>query len=242
MIGLGTLVNIAAILLGSTLGVFAGAKFPERTRNLVTDVLGFVVALAAADALRALWNKAYVSEVPRGWALLTVLSALLLGAIIGTVLRIEARLEVVGHRLKSKFNASGHGKFVEGFVSASLLFVIGPLAILGGISDGMGNGHDQLILKSTLDFFASIAFASSLGWGVAASAIPVGIYQFIWTGLGFALGNVLTTYQVLAMTAVGGVLLLGIAFRLLEIKMVHVGDLVPALFFAPVIALIAHQF
>jgi uncharacterized membrane protein YqgA involved in biofilm formation len=93
-----------------------------------------------------------------------------------------------------------------------------------------------------LDFFASIAFASTLGWGVAASVLPVGVYQFIWTGLGFALGNVLSDYQVQAMTAVGGVLLLGISFRLLEIKMIHVGDLVPALFFAPVVALIAHQF
>jgi uncharacterized membrane protein YqgA involved in biofilm formation len=242
MIGLGTVVNIFAILLGSTIGVFAGAKFPERTRNLVTDVLGFVVALAAADALRSLWNEAFKSQVPRGWTLLTVLAALLLGAISGSVLKVEAKLEILGERLKRRFNRSGRGKFVEGFVSSSLLFVIGPLAILGGISDGMGNGHDQLILKSTLDFFASIAFASTLGWGVAASALPVGVYQFIWTGLGFALGNVLSDYQVQAMTAVGGVLLLGISFRLLEIKMIHVGDLVPALFFAPVVALIAHQF
>lgn len=241
MIGLGTVVNVIAILLGSTIGVFAGAKFPERTRNLVTDVLGFVVAIAAADALRSVWNRTFTAEVPQGWGLLTVLAALLLGAITGSALKIEAKLEVLGHHLKQRFNRSGRGKFVEGFVSSSLLFVIGPLAILGGISDGMGNGHEQLILKSTLDFFASIAFASSLGWGVAASALPVGIYQIIWTGLGFALGNVLADYQVQAMTAVGGVLLLGISFRLLEVKMIHVGDLVPALFFAPLVALLAHH-
>jgi uncharacterized membrane protein YqgA involved in biofilm formation len=114
------------------------------------------------------------------------------------------------------------------------LFVIGPLAILGSISDGMGTGIDQLTLKAILDFFAAIAFAASLGWGVAVSAIPVGIYQGIWTLIGLLLGSVLAQYQIDAMTIVGGLMLLSIGLRLLRIKEVAVGNLLPALAVAPI--------
>ncbi|CAB4729471.1 unannotated protein [freshwater metagenome] len=116
------------------------------------------------------------------------------------------------------------------------------MAILGSISDGMGAGIDQLVLKSILDGVTSIAFAATLGWGVAVSALPVGIYQLTWTGIGFALGAILPDYQILAMTATGGILLLGIAFRMLKIKQVPVGNLLPALFLAPIIAGLLHTF
>jgi hypothetical protein len=106
----------------------------------------------------------------------------------------------------------------------------------------MGNGIDQLVLKSILDGVTSIAFAASLGWGVAVSALPVGIYQFAWTGVGLFLGAVLPEYQVLAMTATGGILLLGISLRLLKIKQVPVGNLLPALFIAPLVAGLLHIF
>ncbi|NDD07419.1 MAG: DUF554 family protein, partial [Actinobacteria bacterium] len=103
-------------------------------------------------------------------------------------------------------------------------------------------GIEQLTLKSILDFFASIAFSAALGWGVALSALPVGIYQFAWTGVGFGLGAILAGYQVSAMTATGGVLLLGIAFKLLKIKEIAIGNLLPALALAPVFALLASNF
>ncbi|MFM8384191.1 MAG: DUF554 family protein, partial [Actinomycetota bacterium] len=152
-------------------------------------------------------------------------------------------LNNVGVTLKKRFaaseNSASNENFVAGFVTASLIFVIGPLAILGSISDGMSTGIDQLLLKSILDFFASIAFAASLGWSVAFSAIPVGIYQGLWTVVGFGLGNILNDYQVQAMTATGGVLLLGIALKLLKIKEIAIGDLLPALAFAPLLALVA---
>ncbi len=130
---------------------------------------------------------------------------------------------------------------MEGFVSASLVFAIGPLAILGSISDGMGEGIDQLMLKSTLDGFTSIAFAASLGWGVALSSLPVGIYQMFWTGVGITLGAVLSAYQIAAMTAVGGVLLIGISLRLLKIKEIAIANLLPAIALAPVIAFLLSQ-
>jgi len=241
-VGLGTVINVAAILIGSGLGIFAGAKFKEETRDLVTTVLGFVTLLAAADAIRQLWNKNLTEQLPKGWAVLTILASLLIGSLLGNALGIERRLEIVGIKLKSKFDPNGSSPFVDGFVSASLLFVIGPMAILGSISDGMGTGIDQLILKSILDGVTSIAFAASLGWGVAVSALPVGIYQLAWTVIGFVLGAVLPEYQILAMTATGGILLLGIAFRMLKLKMIPVGNLLPALFLAPIIAGVLHQF
>jgi uncharacterized membrane protein YqgA involved in biofilm formation len=104
----------------------------------------------------------------------------------------------------------------------------------------MGTGIDQLILKSTLDFFAAMAFATSLGWGVAVSALPVGIYQGVWTLIGFGLGEVLSGYQIDAMTIVGGIMLICIALKLLNIKSVAVGNLLPALAIAPLFAMFAH--
>ncbi len=234
--GLGTVINIVAIIIGSLIGILAGKKFKENTRDLLTDVLGFITIISAASSIAYLWQSDFVDAVPTGWTLLTVLASLILGSLLGALLKIEKRLEDLGSFLKSRLTSQEGSPFVEGFVAASLIFAIGPLAILGSISDGMGSGIDQLLLKSTLDFFTSIAFAASLGWGVAASAIPVGIYQFIWTGGGFFLGSILSGYQIAAMTATGGVLLLGIALRLLKLKNISVGNMLPALFFAPIVA------
>ena len=240
--GAGTVLNILTIVIGGALGVFIGAKISEKLRNLVTDVLGCVTIISAADALSAYWDVELQESMPKGWVILVVIFSLLVGALIGSALAIEDRLEFLGNKLKSRFSKNGSSNFVEGFVSASLIFAIGPLAILGSISDGMGTGIDQLVLKSTLDGFAALAFAASLGWGVALSALPVGIYQFAWTAVGLFLGAILTSYQVAAMTAVGGILLIGISLRLLRIKQLAVGNLLPALALAPLFALAAHQF
>ena len=240
--GAGTVLNILTIVIGGALGVFIGAKISEKLRNLVTDVLGCVTIISAADALSAYWDVELQESMPKGWVILVVIFSLLVGALIGSALAIEDRLELVGNKLKSRFSKNGSSNFVEGFVTASLIFAIGPLAILGSISDGMGTGIDQLVLKSTLDGFAALAFAASLGWGVALSALPVGIYQFAWTAVGLFLGAILTNYQVAAMTAVGGILLIGISLRLLRIKQIAVGNLLPALALAPLFALAAHQF
>ncbi len=240
--GAGTVLNILTIIIGGALGVFIGAKISERLRNLVTDVLGCVTIISAADALSAYWDVELHESMPKGWVILVVIFSLLIGALIGSALAIEDRLESIGNKLKSRFSKNSSSNFVEGFVSASLIFAIGPLAILGSISDGMGTGIDQLVLKSTLDGFAALAFAASLGWGVALSALPVGIYQFAWTAVGLFLGAILADYQVAAMTAVGGILLTGISLRLLRIKQIAVGNLLPALVMAPLLALAAHQF
>jgi len=238
-VGIGTVINVIAIISGAALGVLLGNKMSEKTRSLAMDVLGAITLIAAAGAIKALWDQDLIQFLPDGAPLLVVLASLLLGGLLGSLLKIEERLEVMGTGLKKRFDKDGKSPFVEGFVSASLLFVIGPLAILGSISDGMSTGIEQLTLKSILDFFTSIAFAAALGWGVALSALPVGIYQFGWTGVGFGLGAILEPYQVSAMTATGGVLLLGIALKLLNIKQIAIGNLLPALALAPLFALLA---
>ena len=238
-VGIGTVINVIAIIAGAAIGILAGNRIPERTRTLMTDVLGAITLIGAASAIMSLWDAKLVDSVPQGFPLLIVLGSLLIGGLIGSFLRIESRLEAWGERLKKRFDRNGNSPFVEGFVTASLIFVIGPLAILGSISDGMSQGIDQLSLKSTLDFFAAIAFAAAMGWGVALSALPVGIYQGVWTVVGFGLGSILSDYQISAMTATGGILLLGISFKLLNIKQLAIGDLLPALAFAPLLALAA---
>jgi len=240
--GIGTTLNIITIIIGGSLGVFIGAKISQKLRDLILDALGCVTIISAADALLDFWDPNFQNSMPRGWALLVVVFSLIFGAVLGSFWRIEERLELFGNRLKVRFSKGDNHNFVEGFVTSSLIFVIGPLAILGSISDGMGTGIDQLVLKSTLDGFAALAFAASLGWGVVLSSIPVGVYQFAWTAIGLLLGAILADYQVLAMTSVGGILLIGISLKLLRIKTIEIGNLLPALALAPLLALLAHQF
>ncbi len=241
-IGLGTIINVGTIVLGSSIGILGGARFPEKLRISITDVLGCITLINAADNLRSVWSPSFSAAVPRGWTILGTLAALILGGVFGYILHIEGRLENFGERIKVRFASEEKGSFLEGFMAASLLFAIGPLAILGSISDGMHTGIQQLVLKSTLDGFAAMAFASSFGWGVAFSALPVAFYQFTWTAIGFFIGNILSQYQIQSLTAVGGVLLFGIGLRLLNLKFIAIGDLLPALIFAPLVSLAAHQF
>ena len=239
--GIGTLINIVAIIGGASIGILVGNRMAIKTRILLTDVLGLTTLLGASIALAPMWAKSFTSAFPSGWPLLVILGSLIIGGIIGSLFKLEEKLDSLGESLRLRFKASSQGSFIEGFVTASLLFAIGPLAILGSISDGMSTGIDQLLLKSTLDFFASIAFASALGWGVAASAIPVGIYQGIWTAIGLFLGQILDTYQIDAMSIVGGTMLIAIGLRLLNIKNISVGNLLPALAIAPILSIAVHN-
>ena len=240
--GMGTIINLGAIIIGSAIGVGAGNRLKSQSQRSITDVLGLITALGAVGALSPLWSDDFTAALPQGAPLLTILLTMLIGGLIGTALNLESRLDVFGVYLRRKFKAAEESPFLEGFVTASLLFLIGPLAILGSISDGAGLGIDQLLLKSSLDFFASMAFASTLGWGVAASVIPLGIYQGSWTVVGWFAGNVLEQYQIDAMTICGGLMLIGIALRLLDIKKIAVANLLPALFLAPLVATAVHYF
>ncbi|WP_248582080.1 DUF554 domain-containing protein [Nocardioides sp. InS609-2] len=235
--GIGTLTNVATVLLGAGLGVLLGHRLPERTRDVVTDALGLVTLLIAGTSAWAVLDPVLADAVGSSAPMLIVLGSLLIGGIAGSLLRLESRVESLGGWLQRRL-AGGAGtaerhRFVEGFVVSSLIFCTGPLTILGSLSDGLGNGADQLFLKATLDGFAAIAFAASFGWGVAASALTVLVIQGGLTIVGVALGDVLSDAQLAALTATGGLLLVGVALRLLRIREIPVADLLPALVVAP---------
>lgn len=233
---IGTFANVATIVVGTIMGVAVGAKIPMKTRTLITDALGLVTFISGASACAALWNRSYVDEVGGGKPILITLGALLVGGIIGSLLKIEERLDSVGERLKNRFARDDDSQFVTGFVTASLIFVIGPMAILGSISDGLGTGNELLILKSIMDGFAAIAFAAALGWGVGVSALSVLIYQGAWSAVGAIMGSAMQEYQIDAITGVGGLLLIGIGLKLLNLKTIAIGDMLPALLVAPLLA------
>ena len=245
--GAGTALNVVTVLVGSGLGVLLGHRLPQRPRDVVTDGLGLAVLLDAATSAAAVIQPELSDAVGSSAPVLIVLGAVLIGGIAGSLLRIEERFEGLGDAIRRRLPArtaetgetsetgEARHRFVEGFVTASLVFCVGPLTILGSLDDGLGLGIDKLALKSALDGFAAVAFAASLGWGVAASALVVAVVQGSLTLLGFALGGLLPEPHLLALTATGGLLLVGVALRLMQIRPVPVGDLLPALVVAPLL-------
>jgi uncharacterized membrane protein YqgA involved in biofilm formation len=247
MLGLGTLLNVAAVVLGGTIGTLLGDRLPARVRDVVTDGLGLVTLVVGGLNAAAVLDPALAEDVTRGVPLLVVLSSVVIGGVVGAALRLEARLEGLGATLQRRL-AGGQGtpekrrRFIEGYVTASLVFCVGPLTVLGSLQDGIGDGIELLALKSVLDGFAALAFAASLGWGVVASALTVLVFQGTLTALGAVMGEVMTDGQVAALTATGGVLLLGVGLRLLRIKPLPVGDLLPALLVAPLLTALLATF
>lgn len=270
-IGFGTAVNVATVVIGSAIGMALGHRLPERTRDTVTDALGLVTLLIGALTALDVTSTALSDRVGSSAPILIVLGALLIGGIVGSLVNLEKRLEGLGAwlrrllvrrpRLESPVSTttdstttagtidpetgaahlSARERFIEGFVSASLLFCIGPLTILGSLSDGLGNGADQLILKAMLDGFAAIAFAASLGIGVMASALVVGMVQGSLTLIGFFLGDFLPEPHLMALTATGGLMLVAVGLRLLNIRQIPVGNMLPALVVAPLLVQLVAQ-
>lgn len=233
---LGTIINVFAILFGAGLGVALGHRLPEKISRTLTDALGLVVLVIGGLNLMALSDSSFVAAVTSAGTLLVVLASLVIGSVIGSILGIERRLSHFGTWLQLRVSRSGDKeKFIEGFVNASLLFTIGPMAVLGALQDGLGQGFDVLALKSTLDGLTSVAFAAALGWGVAFAAIPVGLWQGLLTILAASAGTLMSDSLVASITATGGVLLLGTGLRVLQIRMVSVADMLPALVLAPLI-------
>ncbi|MBC7877986.1 MAG: DUF554 domain-containing protein [Anaerolineales bacterium] len=224
----GTLINVATILIGGTIGLIFGARIPERFKMTVIAGMGLFVSAMGLQMFFKSENQ------------LIVLGALIIGALIGEWLKIEDRLQTFGQALEQRFSKDaemGSGsKFVRGFMVSSLLFCIGPMAILGSIQDGLTGDYNLLAVKSTLDGFASIAFASTLGIGVLFSSIVALIYQGGISLLAGQLSAIVTEPMMNEMTATGGVILLGLAIsNMLEIKKIRVGNFLPALIAAPLI-------
>lgn len=235
-IGAGTAINVVTVVVGSLIGIAVGHRLPVRTRDLVTQILGLISLVIGGLSIAQGMSAAFAAEVGSGARLLVVLGALLIGGLAGSALRLEERLDGAADWLRGRFaRESDQATFIEAAVTATLIFCVGPLSIIGSISDGLGNGAEQLIVKAVMDGFASIAFAASLGIGVMASVIPMVAYQGGLTLLGLWLGDFLPPAQIDALTATGGVILLGLGFRLAGIKHVPIGDMLPALLVAPLL-------
>ena len=231
---IGTLLNIATVIVGGTIGLLFGARIPDKLKETVIAGMGL---FTGAMGLQMFLD----TENP-----LIVLGALLIGTLLGEWWRIEDGLHRIGEFLERRFSREeddGSNKFVRGFLTASLLFCVGPMAILGSIQDGLTGDYNLLAVKSVLDGFASIAFASTLGIGVMFSTIIILIYQGGVSLLAGQLDAIVTPSMMNELTATGGVILLGLAIsNLLEIKKIRVANMLPALAIAPLIVWILGLF
>jgi len=232
----GTIINIIAILVGGGLGLLFGARVPERARQTVIAGLGLFTAALGLKMFMETENA------------IIVLGSVLLGGLLGEWWRIEDGLRGFGGFLEKRFSRKKQGesnvessRFIRGFLTSSLVFLIGPMSILGAVQDGLSGDYQLLAVKSVLDGFAALAFASTLGVGVLFSIIPTLAYQGTISLLAAQVESVMTTAMITEMTATGGLLLIGIAVSgLLEIKPIRVGNFLPALFIAPaIVALIS---
>ena len=241
----GTLINVVTVIIGSTLGLIFGAKLPERVRQTVIAGLGLFTGAIGVQMFLNTQNP------------IIVLGALLVGGVLGEWWKIEIKLTNLGDYLERKFTKRGtnefngtppqtepepdsasleNSRFIRGFLTASLVFCVGPMTILGSIQDGLTGDYNLLAIKSVLDGFASLAFASSLGVGVLFSTLVVFTFQGGISLLAAQAQAVITTPMMDEMTAVGGLLLMGLSISsLLEIKPIRVGNFLPALFVAPLI-------
>ncbi|TAK13268.1 MAG: DUF554 domain-containing protein [Anaerolineae bacterium] len=228
----GTILNIVTVLVGGALGLLFGARLPERVRSTVVAGLGLFTAAIGFQMFTESGNP------------IVVLGGLLLGGVLGEWLQIELALQNFGGWLERRFaGGTGEGgtsnRFIRGFLTASLLFCVGPMTILGSIQDGLTGDYSLLAIKSVLDGFAALAFASSLGAGVLFSVIVILVYQGGLSLLAAQAQALISVPMMAEMTAVGGVLLIGLAVSsLLEIKPIRVGNFLPALVIAPLIVAI----
>jgi len=224
---IGTILNIVTVLIGGGLGVVLGQRLPERMRETVLHGLGLVTLVVGIHLTLETRN------------ILIVLGSVLIGAILGEWWRIDVGLERLSEMLRARVarraSAQSMAHFTEGFVTASLVFCVGPMTILGSIQDGLTGDYSLLAIKSVLDGFAALAFASSLGIGVLFSALTILVYQGALTLAAGLAQNLFTDAMVAEMTAAGGVMILAIGLLLLDVRRIRVANLLPALLIAPLI-------
>ncbi|MFZ5753603.1 MAG: DUF554 domain-containing protein [Bacillota bacterium] len=211
----GTIVNAAAIIAGAIVGLFLRTGIQERYKDIIMQGLGLSVLLIGMKMAFKTNNE------------LLVILSLVIGAIIGEWLDIDRFLEALGQRLQAMIG-SREGEFVRGFVSASLIYCVGAMAIMGPIESGLTGQHKVLYVKSALDGISAIIFSSTMGLGVAFSALPVFVYQGSITLLAGAVKALLTEAIIAELTATGGILIVAIGLNVLGIKQIKVANLLPA--------------
>lgn len=215
---LGTIVNFMAIVLGGLVGGFFSKAFPDKLKDTVIQGIGLTVMIIGLQMAIKTNN------------ILIVIASLVLGGVLGESIDIEARLNQFGKLLEKKLSSKGQGQFTKAFVTASLVYCVGAMAIVGALEDGLNGNHSILFAKAALDGITAIIFSSSMGLGVIFSAFPVLLYQgsiALFAGL---LQGILSEPVVLEMSAVGGLLIFGIGINMLGIKEIKVGNLLPGIF------------
>ncbi len=222
----GTILNVATVLAGGALGTVLGQRLPDKMRQTVLHGLGLVTLVVG---LRMALDTANI---------LIVMGSVLLGGILGEWWRIEERLQAVGDALQQRMGIGTADTLAQGFVTASLIFCVGPMTILGSIRDGLVGDYSLLAIKSLLDGFAALALASSLGVGVMLSALTVLVYQGLLTALASVAQVAMSQAMITEMTATGGVIIMGIGLVLLDIKRIRVANLLPGIFIAPLMVAI----
>lgn len=214
---LGTIVNVVAIISGALIGIVIRNGIKDDYKTTIMDGLALsVIVIGIMGGIKA-------------QNIVLVIGSIVIGSIIGEALSIEDKLNSLGDNMEKSF-AKGDSNFSKGFVTASLVYCIGAMAIVGSLESGLMNNHDTLFAKSVLDGISAIIFASTLGIGVAFSAIPVLVYQGTITLLASSLQSVLTTQVITEMSAVGGILILAIGINMLGIKKIRIGNMLPAIF------------
>lgn len=224
--GLGTALNVVTVLAGAGLGLSLGRFLPESLQDTIRTALGLFVAVYGIT----------MAQSAKKELVLIVLVSLLLGALTGELLRLDEGVQALGRWAERRTSRGGEpGRVSLAFVTSSLLFCVGPLTILGTFKDGTAGDITLLAIKSTLDGFASVVFAATLGWGVLLSAVTVLVVQGTLTMLAFLLHAGLSMAQTDALTAVGGMAVIAIALGLLQLKTIRVANLLPGLVIAPAI-------
>jgi len=220
--GIGTAINVVAVLVGGGIGTLVGARLSEGMRETAMNAIGLVTVLVGVQSFLRFDN------------VLVPLVSVIVGLVIGELLGVDATLKRFGDYLERRFS-KGESPVSRAFVTTSLLFCVGPLTILGSLQDGISGDYKLLALKSALDFVAALSFASVLGWGVLLSAGSILVVQGSLTLAGALFGAFMDEPMILAMTSTGGVLLLGLGLGLLGLKEVRVANMLPALALAPLL-------
>ncbi|HYI45618.1 MAG TPA: DUF554 domain-containing protein [Actinomycetota bacterium] len=235
MYGLGTVINVATVAIGTLAGVFIGDRLSDQTRRTIMQGLGLVVLAVAVSGMAPLFDP---DDGLRRFIIL--IGSMICGGILGEALHLEERLEGAGEWLRKRLSrapAADEAKqsdFTEGFVVASTVFCVGPLTIVGAIEDGLGISITLLAIKSALDAFAALGFASVYGWGVGASLVTLVIYQGGLTLAAVLIEPIMTADVLAVLGAIGSLLVLGIGLKLLDIAQVRIVSLLPALVIGPV--------
>lgn len=245
----GTLVNVGTVLVGSLLGMTAAARVPERYRVLILQCLGLVTitlgvdaaVLQFADLVKRIGPLVQDGKTYGARVAMVMITSLLLGAILGTMLRLHHRIESLGAWIHARFSGQDAHRFAEGFLTAGVIFCVGPLTLLGCLQNGSKGDPSLLYIKSVLDGFCSLALASSLGAGVLASVLIVLFFQGGLSLLASQVAAPIDEVSLALMTIVGGIALLATALMLLDIKKINVADMLPGIFLPPFLVWIVER-